>query len=186
MRKIIKFIPNGITASRIIMSILFVLSILYNFKYRQQRIFELMFIFLCICISDIIDGYTARKINSTSAAGAKFDVFADLIFISSSYITLIILDILPMWFLIFIGLKFIEFLFTSNFMRKRDCLSINPFVFDRWGKITAVMFFIIPGAACIFNILSYCNLSYLMNFILYGTLISGLFSSYLRIRRCIS
>ncbi|WP_446899807.1 CDP-alcohol phosphatidyltransferase family protein [Clostridium sp. LBM24168] len=164
------------------MSILFVLNILDNFKYTQHKFFEMLIIFLCICISDFVDGYIARKINCTSKLGAKLDIFADLIFIFSSYLTLIILNMLPLWFFVFICFKFVEFLFTSVFIKKYYSISINPFVFDKWGKVTAALFFVVPGAACIFNFLLYAELNYLMNFLLYATLALGLLSSYLRIR----
>ncbi|MFC0904458.1 CDP-alcohol phosphatidyltransferase family protein [Clostridium sp. MT-14] len=184
MKKIVRFIPNGITVLRIIMSILFVSNILEQFKHGQQKIFSLIALFFCICVSDFIDGYIARKFNCTSTAGAKLDIFADLFFIISSYVILVILRILPLWFLIFMCLKFVEFLCTSNFIKRYDKLSMHPFIFDRLGRIAAVMIFIVPGIACIFNIFTYDNSAYMVNFLLYIMLILGLLSSYLRIRKC--
>ncbi|MCI1946263.1 CDP-alcohol phosphatidyltransferase family protein [Clostridium luticellarii] len=184
MQKIIKLIPNGITGGRIIMSILFVSNILEQFKYGHQKTLSLIVMFLCICISDFIDGYIARKFNCTSAEGARFDILADLFFLVSSYITLVALRILPLWFLIFICLKFVEFLCTSNFIKRHDRLSIHPFIFDRLGRIVAVMFFIVPGAACIFNVFTYGNSENGVNLLLYIILLFGLLSSYFRIRNC--
>lgn len=110
--------------------------------------------------------------------GAKLDIFADLFFIVSSYVTLVILRIMPLWFLVFVCLKFIEFLYTSNFIKKCDEVSAHPFIFDKLGRIVSAMFFIVPGIIC------YSRFSCTVNFLLYIILILGVLSSYLRIKEC--
>ncbi|NLU08253.1 MAG: CDP-alcohol phosphatidyltransferase family protein [Clostridiales bacterium] len=178
MQRILKFIPNIITASRIIMSALFVSNVLKQFRYGQEKILSIAIIFFLICLSDLIDGYIARKSNCTSRMGAKLDIFADLFFIVSSYVTLVILRIMPLWFLVFVCLKFIEFLYTSNFIKKCDEVSAHPFIFDKLGRIVSAMFFIVPGIIC------YSRFSCTVNFLLYIILILGVLSSYLRIKEC--
>lgn len=86
-----------------------------------------------------------------------------------SNITLTSLRILPPWFLGFIFLKFIEFIMTSNFtIRHKYLLNENVFIFDKVGRIVSAMFFVVPGAACIFQVLTTDIAENLINFILYS------------------
>lgn len=186
MKTLVKFIPNSISIARIGLSILFVTNVTGQFSYGKNNFINLMMVFLAICLTDVIDGRIARKIRCTSVTGAKLDVLADLFFIVVSNITLISLGILPPWFLGFMLLKFIEFIMTSNFtMRHKHLRMKNVFVFDRVGRIVSAMFFVVPGAACIFQVLTPGIAENLINFILYSVLAGGLFSSYVRVKSCL-
>jgi len=184
MKDIIKFIPNSITITRIIMSFVFIYFIIENFVYGKGTFINLTILFLAICFSDLLDGKIARKTGFVSTIGARLDVFADLLYILLSYTTLIILKILPLWFLGFVCLKFIEFVVTSIFIRLNNKSSDNPFIFDRIGKIVSAIFFIVPGVACILKCLTPYNAGYLINSLIYITTAGGLCSSYLRIKNC--
>ncbi len=184
MKRIIKSIPNIITIARIIMSFLFVDTIVRQFIYGQDLTINLIILFLAICCSDLLDGKIARKTKSVSKIGAKLDVFADLLYIIISYVTLINIKILPLWFLGFMCFKFTEFVITSRFMNNNNKSSENPFVFDKIGRIVAATFFIIPGIVCIYRYSGQYNITLIVNCIIYVTFVAGLYSSYLRIRSC--
>ena len=113
------------------MAVLFVDTILEQFKYGQDMTVKLIVLFLAICCSDLLDGKIARKTNSVSIVGAKLDVFADLLYIIISYVTLIYMKILPLWFLVFICFKFTEFIVTSKFMKHYNKSHEKPFVLIR-------------------------------------------------------
>lgn len=185
MRSIIKFVPNLITITRIIMSFLFVFTIVEEVVFRQGRSMSLFILFLAICASDLLDGRIARKTNSVSIIGAKLDVFADLLYIILSYVTLVTMKILPLWFLAFVCFKFSEFVITSKFMRNNNKASNNPFVFDKVGRVVAAIFFIIPGIVCIYECFEYYNIGIILNSALFIIFLAGVYSSYLRIRSCI-
>lgn len=186
MKKLVKLIPNSISISRIGLTIIFVVNVTGQFVSGKNNFMNLIVVFLAICLTDLIDGRIARKIHCTSAAGAKLDVLADLFFLVVSNITLISLRILPLWFLVFIFLKFIEFIITSNFtVRHRYVLSKKVFVFDRIGRLVSAMFFVVPGAACIFRVLTPDIAENLIDFILYSILAGGVLSSYLRVKSCL-
>ncbi len=70
MKRIIKSMPNLITITRIIMTLLFVCMIIGQFIYGQERGMSLSILFLYICISDLLDSKIARKTNSVSIVGA--------------------------------------------------------------------------------------------------------------------
>lgn len=174
MEKIVKFLPSSITLSRILMTFIFG----YSAYLHGHNIF-LLTLFFTICLSDLSDGKLARKFNVTSALGAKLDVFADLLFMLVSYSVFMDLRIIPAWFLLFVFAKFMEFTITSKIINSYESSAQNPFVFDKAGRIVAVLFYIIPGAACIFG-----SKAYLIDLILYMTLAGGAYSSYSRIKRC--
>ena len=184
MKNIIKSIPNLITMTRIIMSFLFVYTIVEQFKYGQDMIVNLIIIFLAICCSDLLDGKIARKINSVSIIGAKLDVSADLLYIILSYVTLINLKIVPLWFLGFIFFKFTEFVMTSKFIKSNNKSIENAFVFDKIGRIVSATFFIIPGIVCIYKCFEPYNVALIINCFIYTTFVAALYSSYLRIKSC--
>lgn len=184
MKKLIKFIPNSITIARIIMSFIYVYFIIKQFIYGQDTFISLTVLFLAICFSDLLDGNIARRTGLVSTLGAKLDVSADLLYILLSYITLVVLKILPLWFLMFVCFKFIEFILTSKFIKLYNKSSSNPFVFDRIGRIVSATFFIIPGVACIFKCLMPYNAGYIISSLICITAAAGLCSSYSRIKSC--
>ncbi|OOM82408.1 CDP-diacylglycerol--glycerol-3-phosphate 3-phosphatidyltransferase [Clostridium puniceum] len=184
MKIIIKYIPNLITITRIIMTFLFIHAIEEQFVYGQNLNLYLTILFSAICLSDFVDGKIARKTNSTSIIGAKLDVFADLLYIILSYITLINIKILPFWFLVFVSFKFTEFIITSKFIKRNTNSLDKPFVFDKVGRIVSAIFLIIPGIVCIYKCSEISNINLIFNCFIYIIFIAGLYSSYLRIKSC--
>lgn len=91
-----KYIPNIITTTRIILSLIILTTIPLSPSF---------FIIYFICgFSDILDGYIARKTKSTSKLGANLDGLADFIFIVVILFSIIPILDLPTWSLVFIGL----------------------------------------------------------------------------------
>lgn len=184
MKNFIKFIPNVITMLRLLVSIIFIYLIIEQFMYGKDSFVILISMFLLICISDLIDGRIARKFGYTSTMGAKLDVFADLSYIVLSYITLIIINALPIWFLVFIIIKFSEFIITSNFIKHHNKSSKHQFVFDKIGRLVSATFFIIPGIICLHKYLLPYAAETLISCLLYTILAAGIYSSYFRIKNC--
>ncbi|MBD7912120.1 MULTISPECIES: CDP-alcohol phosphatidyltransferase family protein [Clostridium] len=180
-----KYIPNSITITRMVLTFIFLYFILEQFQYKKDNIISLIFVFLVICISDLADGKIARRMGTSSVLGAKLDVSADLLYIIISYSALIVVGILPVWFLIFVCFKFIEFTATSKFIKYYNQESKNVFVFDKIGRKVAAIFFIIPGLACISRCMFVDNGLSFVYCILYLTCVAGLYSSIQRVRSCI-
>jgi phosphatidylglycerophosphate synthase len=77
-----KYIANIITIVRMILSVLLICLL------NNRSLFLIVFI---ICgISDVIDGFIARKTNTGSAVGARLDSFADLLLFGISTICIIV------------------------------------------------------------------------------------------------
>ncbi|MDP4142938.1 MAG: CDP-alcohol phosphatidyltransferase family protein [Bacillota bacterium] len=136
---LIKQLPNILTLLRIVLTCFINFYILRHFGNLGVPITFSLLIF----ITDLFDGKIARFSGHASAFGAVFDVAADLFFIVTSYIVLLYLHITPLWFLFIILFKFIEFIFTSYFLKKHTSEK-SIFIFDYLGRLAAVLFYIIP------------------------------------------
>ncbi len=119
-------VPTGITASRIALSVLF----LYLFA-NGIKIWSIS-IFILAILTDVFDGYSARKLEVSSDFGAYFDIIADFILVLVAFLAFIIIGIYPYWLLILIILIFLQFIVTSRF---------NVLVYDPVGKYYGAFLF---------------------------------------------
>ncbi|GFZ33416.1 CDP-alcohol phosphatidyltransferase [Clostridium zeae] len=184
MDRVLKIIPNGMTIARIIMTIVFDFLIFKQFLYGQDYNAVLISLFIMICVSDFFDGKIARRLEVATAIGAKLDVLADLLYIVSSYAALISTHVLPLWYLVFVCIKFLEFVATSNFIKLYQTSSEHPFIFDRIGRTVSAIFFLIPGIICISNLFNTGSTIHIVSILLYSTFLGGVYSSYERIKSC--
>lgn len=92
-------IPNAITASRILLTPLFLWLLLSNDATLVQIAAA---VFLVAAVSDWYDGWYARKYNAMSAFGTFFDPLADKIFIGAAFFAFAALDLLELWMVIII------------------------------------------------------------------------------------
>lgn len=119
-------IPTGITAFRIVLSILFLDLIINNMKTSA------ILVFLLAVITDAFDGYSARKLEVDSDYGAYFDIIADFILVLVAFLTFIIIGIYPYWLLLLIILVFIQFILTSK---------LKVLIYDPVGKYYGAFLF---------------------------------------------
>lgn len=144
-----KNIPNIISILRIL------LSILIAFLNPQTPLF--MGIYSICGVSDIIDGYIARKTNSTSTLGSILDSIADAIFMIS--VSIVFLPTLSIPFVLFLWIIFIIFIRGLS-------LSIVYFKYHTFAilhtysnKATGLLLFFCPYLSFIINI---TTLSYIV------------------------
>lgn len=96
---IIRGIPNIITVSRIIFAVLF---------FYIKPLSSLFFIvYVICCLSDVLDGYIARKTNSITVIGSKLDSIADLIFMLIVTIKLLPFIKIPLYIVLWIVIIFV-------------------------------------------------------------------------------
>lgn len=119
-------VPTGITASRIILSILFLDLLINNMKILA------ILVFLLAVITDAFDGYSARKLGVASDYGAYFDIVADFILVLVAFLTFIIIGIYPYWLILLIILVFLQFILTSK---------LKVLVYDPVGKYYGAFLF---------------------------------------------
>lgn len=99
-----RFLINTISSSRILLGLLFLYVVLFNFNEVY-----LIVIFILTAISDVVDGWLSRKYCLSTDAGAKFDIICDFISMMLSTLAMVFHGRIPAWFLAVIILKLIEF-----------------------------------------------------------------------------
>lgn len=92
-------LPNTITIFRIFLVPFIVVIILT--KIPNWEFFGLG-IFIIGMVSDFLDGYLARKYNQKTSLGALLDPIADKLLISSVFISLVEIQIVPAWVVVVI------------------------------------------------------------------------------------
>lgn len=171
--KYFRMLPNLLTLTRLFLTIIFIILCL-NTKIYLAIVFD----FLLICFSDIVDGKIARYFNATTIFGSILDVLVDSFFIFSSLIILHFKEkIIPEWFILLVFINFFVFFITSYIGKISSTKSKNFFSFDLVGRISAVLFYAIPG-------ITYITISITMSVLIVHYLI--LISSLLAIIACIS
>ena len=71
-------------------------------------------------ISDILDGYVARKLNQITEFGKVIDPLSDKVFISAFVIALMLQGRIPLWFFLTIASRDILILMGGLFMAKKQ------------------------------------------------------------------
>lgn len=97
-------IANKLTLFRIILLPFFMVFALTKFKYSA---IIAVLIFIVASLTDLFDGYIARKINQTTKWGKLMDPLADKLLISTALISLVEAGSVPAWAaIIIIGREF--------------------------------------------------------------------------------
>ena len=89
-----RYAANIITGCRIAFSILLLMFPVFSFRFYAM--------YLASGITDMIDGTVARKTNSASASGSRFDTIADAVFLVSALLKLLPEIEFPAWALTWI------------------------------------------------------------------------------------
>ena len=125
---------NLITSCRILLSLL-----LLFFPALSPGFYGL---YLAAGLSDMLDGYVARRTNSASPLGAKLDSMADLVFLAVCLIKLLPVLALPVWLWVWVGLIALLRLVNvvSGFVRRKKLVLLHT----RANKLTGALLFLLP------------------------------------------
>lgn len=102
MNQLIFTKANLVTLLRILLTPLFIYC-LFN-KHDYFEIFALV-IFLAASITDVYDGYVARKYREVTKLGKFFDPLADKVLMSAAFISFVVLDLIPLWMVILVIMR---------------------------------------------------------------------------------
>lgn len=132
-----KNLPNILTIFRLILAPVFSLVYLSHYENSQNLAFIIFFI---VGLTDIFDGYLARKYNLISSFGVAMDPLADKVMLIFVFISFAIRDILPLWIIIFIIVKELIMIISGiYFYYKKEKLIIPSNIF---GKTATMLMFI--------------------------------------------
>ncbi len=145
-----RYIPNLLSLARIILSLFLI------FLYPMKLYFLLVYIFCGI--TDILDGFIARKINATSELGSKLDSFADMIIIF-----VVLFKFIPIMNL---NLFMIVWLICITIL-KSLCILVVFIRFNQFGMVHTYMNKITGSLIFIYPILNYFTSSKFYIFIIF-------------------
>ena len=128
----LKNIPNMLSVLRIILVFVYVAVFFFANKFVAAGVF------LLAGITDIIDGYLARKNNWVTNAGKILDPIADKLMQCAALVCLTVANMVPLWFSAPYILKEVLMLLGGLFMLKKRDVHVVSNVF---GKIAAVLFY---------------------------------------------
>lgn len=146
-KRLIRFLPNFLSAIRFPLGCLFAVSLFFRFTAANHPVCGLLFCFAPIALSDFLDGKIARRWICQSNMGAILDVAADSFYILLSLVLLNFYHIIPIWFTTVVVLKLTDFILSSRVILADKK---GHFVFDFLGRLTAVGFYLLPVLAGMF------------------------------------
>ncbi len=173
MLKELFYISNFLSILRIIL--LFPLSYLLITDIEGNRSLIIVML-LSMYVTDLLDGFLARKLNQVTELGKIIDPLADKISVITLVLVLLIQSLIPLWFVLVVVLRDVLILLFGLILRGRK-------------KITLMSNY--PGKIAVFSIglvilISTLNLSALFEIQFYLMLISTaliLYSSFLYLKR---
>lgn len=127
-----KHIPNILTIIRFLL-IPFILLAIASGNYLLAFI-----IFTISGLTDILDGFIARKFNLISNFGKLMDPLADKLTQIALLSALVLQNIIPVWILLVVLLKELIMVIGASFLYGKSVV-----VYSRWyGKLATVLFYI--------------------------------------------
>ncbi|MBQ8388977.1 MAG: CDP-alcohol phosphatidyltransferase family protein, partial [Clostridia bacterium] len=141
-----KHIPNILSIFRIIL--VFVFAFIYfglNYEFSSQIAFG---VFILAGLTDVVDGFLARKYNWISNAGKILDPLADKMMQCTALICLTITGAIPIWYSTPFVLKEILMLAGGLFILKdRKIVVVSNIV----GKLAAFVFYAVIGSVMLWG-----------------------------------
>jgi cardiolipin synthase len=92
-------IPNALSLLRIFLLAPFLIAVIYR-QYTVSLV-----IFVCAGISDVLDGYLARRLGQVTRLGAYLDPLGDRLLTTVSFVSLSIHGLLPAWLAVLVVAK---------------------------------------------------------------------------------
>ena len=127
-----KHIPNILTIIRILL-----IPVILFYIFTGQYIIAFI-VFTLSGLTDIADGFIARKFNLISNFGKLMDPLADKLTQIATLTSLVITDIIPIWILAIVLFKEFIMIVGASFLYGKDVV-----VYSRWyGKLATVLFYI--------------------------------------------
>ena len=138
-----KNVPNILTVSRIVMVIVFVIMATLAepayFNNSPDRMYQIRWIAYILVIlaglTDLLDGYLARKFDIVSDFGALMDPLADKIFVTGTMLIAIEYKLMPAFIAVLVLCR--EFMVTGlRTLAAKKQIVISA---DRWGKLKTAL-----------------------------------------------
>jgi cardiolipin synthase (CMP-forming) len=127
----VKHLPNLLTAARLALApYLFLLM----FRHQYRTIIPLLII---ISVTDIADGYLARRLHAASRLGAYLDPIADKILLSGTFLVLALTGAIESWLAAVVLGRDVLILATAGILYLTT--TRRNFPPSRWGKASTLV-----------------------------------------------
>ncbi|OHB60828.1 MAG: hypothetical protein A2167_00790 [Planctomycetes bacterium RBG_13_46_10] len=138
----IKLIPNILTFTRFVLTIIFLIMILYSPSIENRVLFlDVGFIiFVAAGLTDIVDGHIARKLNVTSKFGRMIDPLADKVLVCGAFICFAIIGEPKLFTLDPTTLKIIHWLVVGILVLREAYVTILRHIAEARGVNFAATF----------------------------------------------
>lgn len=135
-------IPNFLTIIRFILIPFIFITVIY------KHFLTTLILFTISAITDVLDGFIARKFNYITDIGKLIDPLADKLTQISLLLALAILGILPWWIFIIVFIKeFVMVTSASVLYSKKDVV-----VYSKWyGKLATTLFYLAIVCSLVLN-----------------------------------
>jgi len=112
-------LPNLLSLFRLFITAFFILLVVYG------RFGFALFLFVLQVVSDLLDGFFARRMHEKTNLGAYLDPIADKVMLASSYLILSVQRIVPLWLVSTVLLR--DLIISAGFLvLLRRGLAIRP------------------------------------------------------------
>lgn len=128
-------LPNMITLFRLFLIPIFVLVF---FSQSPNSLINSMVVFYIAGLSDVLDGYIARKYDLITKWGMMVDPLADKLMLLTVLVCLMYGGYIPFWILIIMGIKELFMVTSGIFLYKND--TVIPA--NYFGKASTFLFYI--------------------------------------------
>jgi len=125
---------NSITILRILCSVALLFCPVFSPAFYA--------LYLTAGVSDMVDGWVARRTHTASELGAKLDTMADIVFVIVCLVKLLPMLDIPVWIYIWIGvialIKIINII--SGFVVQKRFVTVH----STMNKVSGLLLFILP------------------------------------------
>ncbi len=126
-------IPNILTIIRFILIPFIFMSVI------SKHFLTALILFTISALTDILDGYIARKFNYITDIGKLIDPLADKLTQISLLLSLAILNILPWWIFAIVFIKELVMVISASVLYSKD----DVVVYSKWyGKLATTLFYL--------------------------------------------
>ncbi|MFN3562673.1 MAG: CDP-diacylglycerol--glycerol-3-phosphate 3-phosphatidyltransferase [Chloroherpetonaceae bacterium] len=125
-------LPNQLTTLRILLTPVFVWLILSDAPHL--RIWGIV-VFIMASLTDLYDGYHARKYGQTTRWGAFMDPLADKILITAAFIYFVHLGLVPLWMVIVVAFRDVMVTLLRLYAEWKD----KPVITSKSAKIKTAL-----------------------------------------------
>ncbi len=131
-----KYIPNLLSVLRILLVPIFAVLFLYDYP---EHIGAAIAVFVFAGVTDVVDGFLARRFRWITDIGKVLDPFADKLMQCMVLFCTFYKGLVPLWLLAFVVLKELFLIAGSIFLFKNKHIVVKS---SWYGKVATVIFYL--------------------------------------------